>query len=326
MTGNRQERFVRLLGQLARSSTHDDELSDLDDSELELIAAYVEQQLTPAERERCEQLLARNRAALGLAADLWEARRAESMASPTPPATPAVSAAPKVWWAVAASLLVAAATGGWALYTGRSESRMEDELASERQQRVQDQQQLCLLSTTRFLEQAPSPVRAFWMGSVTPEILQFPMGRGDAELTPMAAARAEETRQHLESLADAPRQAGLVQLELASVEIAAGRLTEARKHLEKADGLLGAEPAALNLRAVWLLAQQEQDRQRQGEASLRQITRTHSDFAPAWYNLALYLELDGRLAESRTAWTEYLKREQRPAYRQIAEAHLATTL
>ena len=123
-------------------------------------------------------------------------------------------------------------------------------------------------------------------------------------------------------MVEEPQQAGYANLELATVEIAAGRLPEADDYLTKARKLLVDDPAVDNLRAVWHLAHLDSDSREQGEAMLKQITKEYADFTPSWYNLAFYLQQSGRDEESCAAWHEYLRHETRLGYRRAGELRL----
>lgn len=78
MTSDPQDRMARFVDSVFQTTDEERLDCDLEDLDLDLLAAYVEGNVTPAQRERCEEILARSPAALELVADLWKSQQAES--------------------------------------------------------------------------------------------------------------------------------------------------------------------------------------------------------------------------------------------------------
>jgi len=288
----------------------------------ETLSAYVEHRLPEAEKDACEEHLSRCPACLALVRELWAP--ADPLPAPaTLPLPPPRARLSRSWLLPAACLLLGVVGLTWGALQARNAWRIQQNLAALENQLAVTQVELASVHKENFLALAPSGVRSYFSGTTTVRTLLLPPSRGGQEVSAEALAKAEQARQILEQLAREPPYRGAALLDLASLDIAAGRMEQADQYIRQAQDVLGDTPEMVNLRAVWLLAQGDKSSLQGAEELLGDLTRQHSDYLPAWFNLALYLQQSFRDGESRRAWQEYLAREQRPGFRRAAEQHLA---
>lgn len=300
-----------------------DEMHALNPSEpdLELLAAYAEGRLTDSERTAYEESLSKSPAALRI----WDEVRSHLDAPPE--LRPAVELRPRrfqlQWLMQAACVLVGVAGVTWGVLASRVSQRQQQQLADFRDRWAKTQWQLGLVHKEQFLAQSPSPVRSFWSGTTSPQLLAMVVLRGTGEQTPESLAEAEHSRQALVELENVPQYAEQATLELINLDIAAGRFETADEKLRQARKRFADFPDFDNVQALWYLAQRNDSSLAEAERRLRSLTEAHPDFLPAWYNLALLLQQSFRDAESRNVWLEYLKREQRSEYREAAQRRMS---
>jgi len=232
-----------------------------------------------------------------------------------------IDPARRALWLQAACLLLAVGGLGWGLteYGARRSARRELALLSHelRDSRLE----LALNLKQEFAQNAQSVVDPYWNMSTSPKVLDPTRPRGDDTPPPEAVAAADRARKVLEELARPPHADREALLELAALNLATGRLVAADAALRQAAAAWADAPEVATLRALWHLAMRPAD-VAEAERLLRQATQTHPEYLPAWYNLALLLGDNHRDRESREAWQQYLSRENRPEYRQIAEGYL----
>lgn len=291
--------------------------------DVEALAAYAEGSLPDAERSSCEDHLGRCPACLELVRSLGGSR-GEGAAGPASTGRPRRRRL--LWLAPAACVLFGVAGVFWGLVQRRAAQDQQREVAALEDRLAGARTQLAAAHKEAFLALAPSGVRVYWNGATSARTLQLSVTRGSAKPSPEALAHAEQARQAFQELAGQPGHRGQALLELASLDVAAGRLEQAGGRLREAQEVLGDTPALTNVRAVWYMARGDRPSARQAEAILRELTQEHPDYLPGWYNLALLLQQTFRDDESRKVWQEYLRHERRPEYRRAAQEHLASFL
>jgi tetratricopeptide (TPR) repeat protein len=296
----------------------------LDDGQIEMLAAYAEGRLVDDESTACEDLLCRNPAAMRLFEELSQFAEAATVHRASPATLVSQRDRRSVfWWGLQTACAIIGIAGlTLAFLANRQSQQMQTQVAALEERWAETQLQLGVSHKERLLKESSTPVGGYWTGTTTPEMLLVVRSRGVGQPTPAALAQAEQARQAFAPLHDAEGFTGRAALELASVEIVAGRLDTARERLDEARKLLGDVADVENVQAVWLLAKGDQASVDEAEGRLQSLVRVHPDFVPGWFNLALLLQQKFRDDESKAAWQEYLKRELRPDYRQAALRHL----
>ncbi len=168
---------------------------------------------------------------------------------PDPP--PAVSPAPPpaadrtgLWsyLAQAACILIAIGAGGWACFELARNRAAFQSIASLQGEVYRSRMELAMVYKEECQDASNSPVRSYWSMTTSPEVLSSPGPKGGTELPKEAAEAADRARRILTELAQAPYASHEALLELASLEIAAGRLDAAEQDLAAAKAAAGGAP------------------------------------------------------------------------------------
>ena len=291
----------------------------------ESAAAYAEGKLAVEAMRDCEAHLSQCPDCLAFVEELWRHIEIASADGLVVSASPrkdvgAVSALRSV---LAASILLAAS--GWGMYwSGQANSQHLREANVRLQSELGDARTAIVLALKEdFAEATPSPMNSYWAMTTSPRILEAPQTRGQQPPTPESLTRAETLRQALQGMLAFPESRGWASLELSSLEMIAGRNEAADTAFKQAQQILGDKPEVKNVAAVRLLSRSDQESVAKAEKLLREVTRENPGYLPAWYNLALMLQQSFRDSDSRSAWEEYLSREQRPSFREAAKAQMS---
>jgi tetratricopeptide (TPR) repeat protein len=290
-----------------------------------LLAAYAERNLSEDAVNACEEHLSLCPECLAVVRELWELPREHPRATAAMPwERLRRKRAVMVWWCtLAASLLVAIGGCLWGWWKSTQNSHSQTIITGLNRQLADARLELILACKESLFDHCASPIRPYWVMATSPRILQMPQSRGVQRLSPEALTLAAKAKQSLQAMLANHETRGNALLELAVIELATDRKPEAEAALQEAQAILGDTPDVENLRAARLLAQGDRHSVRQAETVLRELTQSKPEYVPAWYNLALLLQQSFRDAESREAWDEYLRREQRPEFREAAKAHMS---
>lgn len=285
---------------------------DQDAVDLDTLEAYLHGDLTEEERADCEAMISKSPRAMARLSELWK----EPQRTVSPERPKVRSSARFHWYVQAACLAMAAGAAIWAVRQGYVVRQRSRQVVLLEHRLAEAQREVAVLHKEDFLWRASSPIRAYWVGDATPEMLALEPMRGEGPLTDEAKGKAERARQAFSRLEQWPALQEHVVVELAFLDIVSGRTDAAEERLQRARQRLGDTGPLANAQAVLYLARRDRESYQRAEALLRQTTQRHPDYLPAWYNLAI---VSGDVA----VWEQYLKRETRAEYRRVAEDQLS---
>jgi hypothetical protein len=306
-----------------------DDHSGLD---VNLLAAYAEGRLGDSDRARVRRLIDRSPRAMEIL-DAIRAQFPEVAEQPGPQPRPFArqedrTDARAAWRRAVQPLLTAAALLLAVGVTFVALTRQGDDVPlAQNPDRLRPETIYTLASSQApAFALRPTPALAF-MAFANREITS----RGGPEDVPPteAQARASEIASRTDPQSGGPAPTASALLDLAAVQIAAGRLNEAEATLRQAEALEGRSAVLLNLSAARLMtiAYSESNSSTQNQLwndatrLLDEAIKLDAKFALAYFNRAL-LEEDRNNGDTRTSlewWQQYVNVEQDAAMRAVVQ-------